>query len=173
MTRTPPIRTAGRKGLRRAGEQPGPGVAARWMGVVLAVALFGVDTFQPIIGLVEVSQAPDKAKSDSRTGPDSKPAQVPQPVVVSIHAWQWNQPNGELWPAFVFQPTISAGSGGSAQSAGSAVCLGGTGALPPLPLGFSQPAPLTLRWLAQLPGQPASLRLTWCREICPIGPPAA
>jgi hypothetical protein len=141
--------------------------------MVLAVALFGVDTFQPMIGLVEVSKAPEKVRTDARTSQDSKPAQVPPPVVVSIHAWQWNQPNSELWPAFVFQPTIGAASGGTAGSAGSAVPRGGTAALSPMPVAWSQQAPLPLRWPAPLSCEAPVLRLTKCREICPIGPPAA
>jgi hypothetical protein len=173
MTRTSPIAAAARNGWRRSGKQPDLGVAARCMGVVLAVALFSVDTFQPIIGLVEVSKTSDKAQVDGRTSPDSKPDQIPQPVVVSIHAWQWNQPNSELWPAFVFLPTISAGSGSTARSVGSVVSQGGAAALAPLPLAWSQSAPLPLPCLAQQPGEAAALRLAWCREICPIGPPAA
>lgn len=169
MTCNPPILAAACKGLCRLGCRPSR-PAARWLGIVLAVALFGVDSFQPVIGLVEVTQTSGKAKMADADAPQPA-SSAPQPLVVSIQAW--HQPNGELWPAFVFQPTISAGSGGSAQSTQSIVSLGGGAALPVSNLTWNCPAPQVVRWLAAPSGQAPALRQAWCREICPIGPPIA
>ncbi len=171
-----PIQAADPDRSTRTGRRPGLSPAARGLGALLAVALFGAHTFQPVIGLVEVRQAAKSAKpaTDRPTpGPaDPRPA-APQPVVVSIHAWQWYQHAGELWPVFVFQPTISADSNGGARLTSSKTFHAGPLDLPLSSLAWILPAPLTLRYLAQDPGQPPVLRLSWCRQVCPTGPPLA
>jgi hypothetical protein len=168
MTSDRPILAATRKGLCLQDRQPGPGAAARWMGMVLAVVLFSVDALHPIIGLVEVPQAADKTQVDSQAT-DPKPAQPAPSTVVSIHAWQWHPSNAEFWPAFVFQPTISAGSGNGGSVAAGASLAAAT--LPPSPTALTQSVLLAMRRLDQLPGLAPALRLMACGAICPIGPP--
>jgi hypothetical protein len=145
--------------------------ASRWLGALLATALFGVDTFQPVIGLVEVTQ---------RAGARDKPARVAdrqddtavrrrQPVVISLRAWQWHQSCGELWPTFVFQPTINAGSGGArSEFPGNA-----SAALPPVPRVCFSPALAAVRSLTGPADGVPGLRGWRCPQILPIGPPAA
>lgn len=170
MTFDPPILAAARKGLCPQGKQFGPSAAARWMGVILAVVLFAVDAFHPVIRLVEVPRAADKTQSADQPADGVDSEQPASPTVVSIHAWQWNPSNAEFCPAFVFQPTISAGSSGAAGSIGSTASL----AAAALPSAFTSSVgaiPLACRRRVQLPGQLPPLCLTACRDICPMGPP--
>lgn len=159
--------------LRRLGGRLCCPPASRWMGVVLAVALFGVDAFQPVIGLVEIGQRPGQAKPVNQAGQDPQPTDVPQAVVVSIHAWQWHQSLDEFWPAFIFTPTINAGSTGGVHSARSILGGGSPAALPPCPLTESVPVPVPVVWLAAPLEANQALTAPWSRQIRPIGPPVA
>ncbi len=153
----------------RPGRRPRTSPLVRGLVALLVVALFGADTFQPVIGLVEVSRKADKPAQANT----DEAASIPQAAVVSIHAWHWYQPIGDLWPAFIFQPTINAGSSSIVQPARSIGPGTGFALLPPSPRIWSLPAPATLAWLAAPLDPGPTLRLSWCREIRPIGPPQA
>lgn len=172
MTGSLPRIVASHKGLRPLGRQRHTNSPSRCLGVLLAVALFGADTFQPVIGLVEVTQGPKtKGKPAQPIGRhDGRADDRQQPVVISLQAWQWQQSCGELWPTFVFQPSINAGSGGSARSE---IPGRGPAALPPVPLVWSLPAPAVVSWLSAPVDGAATLRVPWYRQILPIGPPVA
>ncbi len=163
---------AGIKALSPLGCRPYTPSASRWLGAMLAATLFAVDTFQPVIGLVEVTPG-TKAKGKLAQTPGrhaGKTAERHQPAVVCLQAWQWQQSCGELWPTFVFQPTINAGSGGSARSEFPGCTLA---ALPPVPLVWSLPAPVVVSLLSTPVDRTPMLRILWYRRTPPIGPPVA
>jgi hypothetical protein len=172
MTYNLPRIAAGRKGLSLSGRRRYSSSASRWVGAFVAAALFGADTFQPVIGLVEVTQGTKTGRKSGRTA-SRDGTRIPerqQPMVVSLQSRQRQQACGELWPTFVFQPTINAGSGGSARPEAPG---GGPAALPPVQLVWSLPAPFVLSRLpAPIDTMPMP-RVASCRQIVPIGPPVA
>jgi hypothetical protein len=148
---------------------------SRALATMLVLILFAVDTFQPIIGLVEVGRSANQdqaAQVTSRTSTPHPKAGI-EPAGVTIQAYQWQASASELWPAFVFQPTISAGGGGTVAPS-STLCLGSSAAaLPSSVLPPVSSACTVHRYLAPPVDVIPILQVAWSREICPIGPPCA
>ena len=140
---------------------------SRWLGVLLAIALFGVDAFQPVTGLVEVPRKTAKDKP-ARKAPTQEPAGG-RIILVTIQAWPWQQPCGELWPAFVFQPTINAGAAGSNSFSSS---TGTQAAVPCSSLVWALPL-LAVRGPAVPVDRAVVLRFPWCHQVRPMAPPIA
>jgi len=172
MTSSPSGTATGHKDLGGLDFRPHVSRPLRWLGAIVAVALFAADTLQPVIGLVEVtSGAKTRSRPTQAADRDSERADERAfPSVVWLQAWQWQESCGELWPTFVFQPTINAGSGGSARSETTG-CT--SPALPPV----ASPWRLSGMAAIHLPSTPidgaAFLRVQWYREIPPVGPPVA
>ncbi len=151
-----------------AGRFSGAGLGARSLAVVLAVALFGVQALQPMIGLVEVTRLAHGDKVD-QVDRDAAPA-MPETVVVTVRAWHWHEP-GAISAAFVIQPGISTSAAGSAQA--GAAWLPAHQPSPPAAMAVPPSRPGSADILRADARVDHSLRLAWCRQISRTGPPAA